>query len=1600
MRSKSMKLVSVALVVAVVLLGGNIMLLATGAPAQAAVQIDRDRIKNVIYPTFGYPSITRCGDNMAIEFDPRDQDWSKPLPELDEFRVTATTTNSQYPLVETLKVNYYYIAYSQKWPEYSRQANPKALIYILNVTVPEDVPVHLFDLTVVARNNGATVLTDSQPHALQTVIDFKTDYQFAQLTDIHVWGPEAAYPGACTIERNYRHANYSETDGYGAAYYHKTIQQLNVEKPDFILYTGDYDFSQKWLYQENYGSFSQYASTPWNGKYFEPWFEMDWFYQETLKLDVPVFMVLGNHDGYARYDFFNINCQEDYANSWRDLFGPQYFSFDYGSDYHFSAVDSMDWTSIDRNLHWAIPNVILSPENWQGQVQGGGDPFLAGWSQAREDAINENTFTGQLMWLRDDLAAHSAAKIRTVVMHHDPWKQAGTGVMFDNPGGQGDGRLAVIKLLRENNVALVLSGHDHSDEYGSIAWEHGGGTVNFVNTTSVMLQDAASVFSQDFTSMPVYPGYRLVHVNDTSVVNYNYVTPYWSWPVYQNTNVGGNTNFNNLSTPSVVTTRTTVAPDDLQCQVANHLVGSEVSPGNYAGDLNGAGAEFPMPYLSGGYYYQVTGGTFGDIFDNSETSPDHRIYEVNANVPHSSTATLEVKKSGSPDTTPPTCSDFHIDMTDPHVREVTVHNDATDLESGVLDMKLWNDGESESSAEWQRWQTDTSWTLRNGAGTRTVYVKFRDAAMPGNESVIYSATATLIGAAPVVTGVPVSARVGDSVVITGTDFGSQSASDMVQFNGVLAKVTDWQDTQITCEVPIGASTGTVTVTNDGGEASHSFTVLPTLQYVVPDSGYNNAPVHIEDLHGTGFASGSGYPQVKLTDGTHEIAATNVQYVSPESVSCDFDITGATVGDYGIQIVNPDHNADFLDSSFAIDYPPPELNSMTPSTGLNNGSVNITDIAGDWFRSGMSVFLMKGSDVITASDVQVVSAHKATCALDLTGAAAGQWDVWVQNDDGETTTIAQGFTIGYPAPAVSSITPSSGYINGAVQVSNLAGGNFRAGATVKLSNGGTSDYSATDVSVVSPTRITCKFDLTGLAAGAWDVVVQNNDGKTGVLAGGFQTKWSTTHVDSVTPGVGKAGDQVTISGSNFGAGPGAVTFGGNPVEGVVSWAPSKIVCRVPVGASGDSPLVVTSATGPSNAAGFTTAQPAWYLAEGSTAWGFSTYITVANPNDATATIDVTYMTSAGAVTGGTMSIKPQSQLTINPSSFVPNKDFSTKITCREGLDIACDRTMSWRDGLEGHSSVGVAGPAKTWFMPEGSAAYGFETWLLVQNPNGTPAKVNITYMIEGQGPETVAKTVPASSRASFNMESDVGQKSAAIRVDSDVPVIPERSVYRNGRREGSDSIGTTVPATDYYLAEGSTSWGFTTYVLVQNPNDAAAAVTLTYMTPEGAVAKGPFNVPGRGRTTFRANDQVPNTDISVKVHADRPIVAERAMYWDNGTGEACHDSIGLAPAHTRFCLPDGQTSQGRQTFTLVQNPNASEVTIEVTYMTDTSGGNVTFDDKVPANSRRTYDMSKVMSPGRASVLVQCKTAGKKVMVERSMYWNNKGAGTDSIGSYAE
>ncbi|MBU1669969.1 MAG: hypothetical protein KKF41_03465 [Actinobacteria bacterium] len=181
---------------------------------------------------------------------------------------------------------------------------------------------------------------------------------------------------------------------------------------------------------------------------------------------------------------------------------------------------------------------------------------------------------------------------------------------------------------------------------------------------------------------------------------------------------------------------------------------------------------------------------------------------------------------------------------------------------------------------------------------------------------------------------------------------------------------------------------------------------------------------------------------------------------------------------------------------------------------------------------------------------------------------------------------------------------------------------------------------------------------------------------------------------------------------------------------------------------------------------------WYLAEGSTAWGFECYITIVNPNEHDVEVQATYMLSDGTnvVEGGVMA--PESRFCLNPEMLIGNRDFSTRVESLDGSAIAVDRTMSWK-GLSPtmayHSSIGVTSPAMDWYLPEGSSAWGFETWLLIQNPNGAPVTCEVTYMIEGAGPEVVQHEVPGNARATC-------------------PIMVERAMYWNNRLAGTDTIG--------------------------------------------------------------------------------------------------------------------------------------------------------------------------------------------------------------------
>jgi hypothetical protein len=147
----------------------------------------------------------------------------------------------------------------------------------------------------------------------------------------------------------------------------------------------------------------------------------------------------------------------------------------------------------------------------------------------------------------------------------------------------------------------------------------------------------------------------------------------------------------------------------------------------------------------------------------------------------------------------------------------------------------------------------------------------------------------------------------------------------------------------------------------------------------------------------------------------------------------------------------------------------------------------------------------GQTDIPATNVVVVTTSKITCQFEIpTTAATGTWDVVVTNSDGTTGKKVGGFTISIPPPpTVSSIYPYTAKTGTTVSISSLYGSNFRAGATTTLQKTGETDIAATNVVVVTASKITCQVDIPAAAAtGTWDIVVTNSDGTSGKKVGGF------------------------------------------------------------------------------------------------------------------------------------------------------------------------------------------------------------------------------------------------------------------------------------------------------------------------------------------------------------------------------------------------------------------------------------------------------------------------------------------------------------------
>jgi Family of unknown function (DUF5719) len=439
---------------------------------------------------------------------------------------------------------------------------------------------------------------------------------------------------------------------------------------------------------------------------------------------------------------------------------------------------------------------------------------------------------------------------------------------------------------------------------------------------------------------------------------------------------------------------------------------------------------------------------------------------------------------------------------------------------------------------------------------------------------------------------------------------------------------------------------------------------------------------------------------------------------------------------------------------------------------------------------------------------------------------------------------------------------------------------------------------------------------------------------------------------------------------------------------------------------------------------------WVVPEGSTGGGFDTWILIQNPNSEEVDVEVTFATQEGPRDPVFVKMPPESRTTLRVADFVPD-NFSVSAIVKAGSPVVVERSMYWDKKLTGESGTpgspqpyemrdGHANLAVPWeavyrapgsqdqqraiYFPEGSTAPGFDTWVLLTNPEAADASTKVTLMT----PQGVALekeiTVPSLSRKTVHVDELLpGQPEVAVEVTSSTPLMAERSMYWDPNEAalapyqmtgGHSTGGSTEAANSWYLAEGATAEGFETYVLLLNPQEQSATVNATFTNADGVAGRAKIIIPPRSRSTLKLSDYVPNDfQVSTRVTSDRPIVAERSTYWDKRkAGEPCamrggHSTMGFHFTSGTWVIPEGSTGGGFDSWVLISNTNDASVGATVTFMTREGPGKP-FDISVKANSRYTLHVNDYV-PDDFNVSTRITSKGGLV-VERAMYWDRREA----------
>lgn len=304
-----------------------------------------------------------------------------------------------------------------------------------------------------------------------------------------------------------------------------------------------------------------------------------------------------------------------------------------------------------------------------------------------------------------------------------------------------------------------------------------------------------------------------------------------------------------------------------------------------------------------------------------------------------------------------------------------------------------------------------------------------------------------------------------------------------------------------------------------------------------------------------------------------------------------------------------------------------------------------------------------------------------------------------------------------------------------------------------------------------------------------------------------------------------------------------------------------------------------------------------------------------------------------------------------------------------------------------------------YFAEGADADVFRTSLALFNPGTTAVVANVRVLGADGAAASTPVSVPAGGPAFLDLHAlGLAFTEFSLIVESPAPLVAERRMtWDPASGYGSHSgTGVAAPSTTWHFAEGATTAGFQTFLLLQNPGDVPSVATVRYLLADGGTYERQHTVPARSRLTVWANAEggaMTGAEFGTTVVSDQPLVAERAMYRDGPAQVFAAGSVvsGVSTPGTTWLFAEGATGAFFDTYLLLANPGDTPVTVDAEFILAYVPGNI--DTAFPIarqyvlapRSRRTIwvrEEDPLLRDTQVGVRVM---ASGPIVAERSMWW---------------